>query len=386
MNKLNLFTCALAAVVFLGYGSPQAAQAYVGQPSPDTAPSHVGDPQTYTINLEGGFFYGPGPIEPDLELPPGQLVNVQFNTKTFEGHTPFRNDGDPASILSDGKTRINQNIEAGMLKIGNEKAFLLAAVDGGPNKGKEKYYLAEDYSFNWLVDLALDPGIADAIIRVDDFVLTTGIVETQFSLQTQAGYPGGHDQAGSIASGKFLIGRVGDFNQDGYLDGILVATPTVPLESTMLPGAPVGNRRGFHSNITIEPHLACELTLRNVANFKPAVMKTIKENDLEELGRLLTEMREQLKVARLNLERAIMVGAWKDFKEEGFDLTWHLDGVQMINFIAWAIETGYEYPHGKVSSAVVDATTRTFEQLDKVIETVHRLNERTGDTLPKGKN
>ena len=47
----------------------------------------------------------------------------------------------------------------------------------------------------WLVDLALDPGFDQGIIRVDDFILTTGVVRIKESTQTQRKQPGGYDQA-----------------------------------------------------------------------------------------------------------------------------------------------------------------------------------------------
>ena len=85
----------------------------------------------HTIFLQGGHFFGPGPIEPDLPLPDGRIANVEFNRRKFEGQTHFYNNGSEKSLLSDRKTKINQNIDAGLLKIGEgDRSFLLVAVDG----------------------------------------------------------------------------------------------------------------------------------------------------------------------------------------------------------------------------------------------------------------
>ena len=44
------------------------------------------------------------------------------------------------------------------------------------------------------------------------------------SLQTQMGLPGGIDRAGSLPVGAKIHGRLGDFNNDGYLDGASATT------------------------------------------------------------------------------------------------------------------------------------------------------------------
>ena len=200
----------------------------------------------YTFHLTGGSFFGPGPIVPDTSLPDGRLININFDPRELRGYAAFFNDGRQESKLSDGKTRINQNIDAGRLNIGGGfQTVLLVAVEGGPNRGTEQYYLDEDYRFVWRVDLALDPGFEEGIIRVDDFILHTGVTRIAPSLQTRNNLAGGYDQAGSLKTGQLLLGRVGDFDQNGFIDGILVAAPNVPMVADLLPGAPVGNRRGF---------------------------------------------------------------------------------------------------------------------------------------------
>ena len=93
----------------------------------------------------------------------------------------------------------------------------------------------------------------EEIIRVNGFRLTTGWVQVQRSLQTASGTPGGYDKAGSLPSGTFLVGRVGDFDRNGFLDGVLVAAANVPMQADMLPGAPVANLRGFTTDIPVNP-------------------------------------------------------------------------------------------------------------------------------------
>jgi hypothetical protein len=269
------------------------------------SPAGGGSDEVYMFQLTGGFFFGPGPIVPDTSLPDGRISNVHFDRAHFRGFAEFRNDDSAQSKLSNGRTRINQNIEAGRLMIGGGTSpIMLTAVDGGPHSGREIYYLDTDYRFVWRVDLALDPGFDEGIIRIDDFVLHTGVVRIAPSLQTKGGLPGGYDQAGTLSTGRYLVGRVGDFDQDGFLDGVLVAAPNVPLGSDMLPGAPVGNRRGFKTNIPIAPHLSAELVLRSLRHLRQPLAETVARNDAADYLALMREVSEQLGAASANLQHA----------------------------------------------------------------------------------
>lgn len=349
-----------------------------------SAPAPVAAAQ---FNLRGGHFFGPGPIEPDALLPDGKLVNIRFDRARFEGEAAFHNDGSPTARFSDGRTRINQNIDAGVIKLGDGRETVrLAAVDGGPNRGHEYYSLDDHYNMVWRVDLALDPGFEQGIIRVDDFVLTTGVVQVPPSIQSQRREPGGYDQAGSLKSGRYLAGRVGDFDDDGRLDGVLVAAPNVPMEANLLPGAPVGNQRGFDTDVELPAHLACELALRGLANFKAPLKETAARPDLAEFQRLHKELGERLQAARRNMESALLTGRWTEqgIKPLGLELTWRIDALALLNFMASATLTDiYKYPTGKPPASALDATQRFFTQLEPLVARVSELNARTGDTLPQ---
>jgi hypothetical protein len=260
----------------------------------------------HSFELIGGHFFGPGPIVPDTALPNGRLRNIEFDLARFRGHCQFRNSGGAGALLSDGRTRINQNIDAGRLFIGGGTSpILLAAVDGGPHHGTEQYYLDAQYRFVWRVDIALDPGFEEGIIRLDDFVLTTGVARVRRSLQSEASQPGGYDQAGSLAAGDYLAGRVGDFDEDGMLDGVLVAAPNVPMEADMLPGAPVGNRRGFRTDIPIQASLSAELMLHGARQLDEPLETTRRQGAAAAHARLLGDLEERLRVAAARLNYAI---------------------------------------------------------------------------------
>jgi hypothetical protein len=340
----------------------------------------------HELQLHGGNFFGPGPIVPDAVLPDGKITHVQFDPKALKGQVDFVNDGSAHARFSDNKTRVNQNIDAGLITLGDKKSTVrLASVSGGPNHGRELYGFDEKGEFIWRVDLALDPGFKEGIIRMNDFVLSTGIVKVGASLQTQQHQPGGYDQAGSLLSGSYLAGRVGDFDDDGFLDGVLVAGPNVPLGSDMLPGSPVGLRRGFTSDIKIPSGLAAELTLVGSLKWREALHDLEERGDIDGYRKGLEDLQLRLTAARHNMETAHLVGNWKPAatKSVALELTWRLDALIMLAKIARAPMEGYRYPAGHLSFATVDACRRLFVDLERLLSRVTELNQKVGDRLPK---
>lgn len=322
----------------------------------------------HVFTLHGGHFYGPGPIVPDTALPDGSIRGISFDLKKLEGVAAFAQGG---QVLSDGKTTTNGNIDAGALEIGGQpsagkgdgKTFWLHAVAGGPNRGEERYRFDSDYNMVWTVDLALDPGFAEGIVRVNGFELTTGVRQVPPSLQTAGGMPEGYDKAGSLASGTELVGRVGDFDSDGFMDGTIVATANVPMQADMLPGAPVGNVRGFRTDIPIAPLFAMELTLHGIANMRPLVEKTLSGNRLPELTDRLRDIQERLLAARGNYEAAFLAASPEE--RPGLrELGWRLESIRQLMYIALAFLTTYEFPTGDAPASVTDATARGFDKAD----------------------
>ncbi len=340
MKPLRL--CCLALLAWLP-GTPSAA-----------AEDHV-------FHLHDGYFYGPGPIVPDTPLPEGYIRGVSFDPDRLEGVAAFTPGG---QMLSDGRTATNGNIDAGTLQIGGQgegKAFWLHAVAGGPNQGREYYRFDADYNMIWTVDLALDPGFAEGIVRVDDFELTTGTRQVPLSLQTARDMPGGYDKAGSLASGEMLRGRVGDFDADGFLDGIIVATANVPLQADLLPGAPVGNLRHFRTDIPVTPLFALELTLHGVANLRPLVENTLTGGRLDELRERLRDAQDRLLAARANYEAAFIASQPQD-RADLREIGWRLESIRQLFFIPLAFLVSYEFPTGNAPASVVDATGRAFDK------------------------
>jgi hypothetical protein len=330
----------------------------------------AGEPHAF--KLHGGYFFGPGPIVPDTALPDGAIRNIAFDSEKWQGVAAFAEGG---RILSDGKTATNGNIDAGALEIGGPEAqgkgkgkaegktFWLYAVAGGPNRGEEHYRFDADYNMLWTVDLALDPGFPEGIVRVDGFELTTGTRTVPASLQTAAKQPGGYDKAGSLASGTRIHGRVGDFDADGFLDGVIVATANVPMQADLLPGAPVGNVRGFESDIPVDPLFALELTLHGIVNMQPLVQETLTGGHLDQLAAWLKDIQERLLAARANYESAF-VRTPPEKRQELREIEWRLASIRQLIFIPLAFLTTYEFPSGNAPSSVVDATSRAFDKAE----------------------
>lgn len=332
-----------------------------------------GEEPKFNFELIGGHFYGPGPIVPDTNLPDGRLRNIRFDTNAFQGYCEFANDGGPAGRLSDGRTRVNQNIDAGHLRIGGgTSTVLLAAVDGGPHQGTEQYYLDDQYRFVWRVDIALDPGFEEGIIRLNDFVLDTGVVRIGRSLQSRRGEPGGYDQAGSLPAGTFLAGRVGDFDQDGLLDGVLVAAPNVPLAADMLPGAPVGNQRGFRTDIPISAALSAELMLRGALHLRDPLRTLIDENSPQEFGTLAAELVERVRVIQERFQHAARNGVWPQTrgKEPGSTLA------RLSALRADAVALTQDF--SSASRRLAEVSTK----LETLVAEVSALNAAAGTKLP----
>ena len=357
MKRATLFPAVLG--LSLALASPLAAEA-----------------KRHTFQLHGGYFFGPGPVIPDTALPDGEIRGIRFDMQTLSGEAAFSEEG--GVLLSDGKTRANGNIDAGALEIGEQgtggKSFWLYAVHGGPLNGRETYAFDEDYSMVWTVDLALDPGFAEGIVRVDGFILTTGRADVPYSLQTERGMPGGYDKAGTLPSGRTLLGRVGDFDLDGYLDGVLVASANVPMQADLLPGAPVDNVRGFSTDVAVEPLMAMELAMHGVAAMRPVVEATLTGDKIAKLTDWLKEVGARLDAARMNYEQAF-VSFPAERRHELKEIGWRLEAIRQMNTIPLAFLTTYDYPTGNAGESVTDAVGRVFVKAKALAEKLEGMRK-----------
>jgi hypothetical protein len=269
------------------------------------------------IKIYARHLYGPGPF-PDQELGAGHVRSMNF-TDFMTATVPAFNNG-PAEPnvsgearqgtsedgrLSDG-TLINENIDMGNAVIMNGQFnLLLGAVYGGPHQGNSSFSLDEDY--NWTIndDIAIDAGIPEAVVKINNFTFSTGPRIVTASIQTEKKYPGGTDKTGSVVAGDVLVGRVGDDDMDGYVDGLFFAMGRFPLSSVILPGATFVQSVEFRSDIKIKPADAALLSIANARNCLHKYIELTAANEKRpSIDNLAGIADVRLKTAVKHLERA----------------------------------------------------------------------------------
>jgi hypothetical protein len=188
--------------------------------------------------------------------------------------TPFINHGraGPVTIgerelgLTDGKisdgSLINENVDTGTFTVAGTRMLPVVARSDGKFGGSQAAVSLRGGDVVMAMDLTIDLGIGPRGIIKIPFYGTTGTVTVPGSLQTESGGKG-VDQAGKLASGTTIAGRVGDFNHDGYIDGTLVAVGVMPLTSPIYPGQPFAMIRNFATDIPVDGAV--------VGSYKPAV-------------------------------------------------------------------------------------------------------------------
>jgi hypothetical protein len=249
-NRKSWRRAVLGAVLAAGVAAP--AEAYTLW---SNAKSYLGP----------GYFFGPGAFAVTAPLFPVTIRSMGF-TSGREFITPYRNNGAAApnitaeadfppvdGLLSDG-TRINENVDLGTFVLAGTR-FLPAVVAGGEMLGQQMAVTGDDGNLIMAMDLALDLGIGPkGVIRMP-FYGTTGTVTVPAPQPVAQGAPA-PAQAGRIKSGETVAGRIGDFNNDGYIDGTLVAAGTMPADSPVFPGQPWVMARNFETDIPIKGLLA----------------------------------------------------------------------------------------------------------------------------------
>jgi hypothetical protein len=221
---------------------------------------------THDSFMGAGEFFGPGKL-PKVPIFDVHITNIVFpSAGTFV--TPFINNGagepntcgdrqvhgTPTGLLSDGKTPLNENLNACAFELNGMK-ILVGVTQGGEHLGQQLSVALEGGSMIMTMDFALDLGVGESGVIKLPFYGTTEEVTVPHSLQTQMGLPGGIDQAGALKPGEKLRGRLGDFNHDGLLDGAIVVAGNIPLSSIFMPGAPYALIRYFETDVPYDGHV-----------------------------------------------------------------------------------------------------------------------------------
>jgi hypothetical protein len=244
----------------------------------------------YELKITGGTFFGPGAMA-DTPLPTGILGHIEFSVP-LRGETKFFNNG-PAEPNVPGEKEIfgefrgklsngqlfNEHAHVGVPVVGRGAMRFLAVIAyGGPNQGAEKYILQKNLDFEIRTDFALDPGFKEGLVISNNIKITSGLLWTPLSLQSQQQMLGGADMAGSLPSGAPILGALGDYDADGLLDGMIVGASNIQLGHILLPGAPTVQARTFKSDIPVPYQDSATFTLASIQHIAE-IWRRAKQGD-----------------------------------------------------------------------------------------------------------
>lgn len=261
----------------------------------------------FTLELNNGYFFGPGNAEYiDTGLigvnrfPDAQVRDVTlFGPLT--GIIPFANNGaaEPNVIAeklatsgivdgltSDG-TEINENADTALrlhftdITTGEYADLAVVAERSERDDGGEPISPDEKGNLTFSPSVVADSGDPAEIVRFQ-VQFTTGLVEVPLSIKTQNGDIGGVDNAGPLKAGKVLVGRLGDYDSNGLLDGVLVLAANAPEDLLVARGNPIAQIRPWESDIPITPDQAAFLTLNNILqNYPQAFARGQQQGDFK---------------------------------------------------------------------------------------------------------
>ncbi len=168
-----------------------------------------------------------------------------------------------------------------------------------------KESVAPDESGNLIFSLTagFDQGLAEFVVTMPvEFV--TGAAEIPVSEKTRTGAGSGHDNPGSYPSGHIHVGKPGDFDQDGFLDGEFVLSGISPPELIIAEGDPILIIRPFTSDIPVSDRNAAIYALNGIVNnYQRAFNAAVRQRKEQVLKNYLDDIRFRLTVIGKNIAR-----------------------------------------------------------------------------------
>lgn len=124
------------------------------------------------------------------------------------------------------------------------------------------------------------------------------------------------------------------------------------------------------------PHVEVERSLAAILQEKQQLLDNVRSDDLERLRAQLAQIREELRQSRLQMDRALLVGAWsgKSVKKKAAHIIETMQEAEIVSLMGVAVASGYEYPTKKVPPAVAHSTGRLFSLLEDLQTEVTALN------------
>ncbi len=268
----------------------------------------------FTITLEKGTLYGPGDLGVH-SLQAGSLDNFVVTAPLTGTISLFNNGPEEPNIFAetlhvgevDGKLSngeiINENVNAG---------FVLNIVE--PETGQlvqlfvcsvSAESVAPDENANLVFELTagFDPGLPEFVVTMP-ITFVTGIAQVPVSEKSRRGLIGGHNNAGPYPTGYARVGKLGDFNHDGLLDGEFVHGGVAPYELIIAEGDPILIVRPFNTDIPVSAKDASYYALAGIFNNYPRLFKSsIKLKEKKVLARYSQDILERLAVTEISLDR-----------------------------------------------------------------------------------
>lgn len=301
-----------------------------------------------TLSLKAGTFFGPGDkgVHP---LQNGEVRNIQLGG-SLQGTVPFFNNGaEPPNVIaevlqggvidgftSDGRA-INENIDTALhLRLedpetGEGGSLMVVSLEQEAVEADQRGNLL------FVANVVADPGLPSLVTPLE-VRFTSGAARIPVSLRTQSGIAGGHDHAGPFPSGHVLIGRIGDFDHDHFLDGVLVQGENSPLELVIARGDPIAQHRPWVSDIPTTPALSALLNLNGIVqNFPAAVTRALRKGRVQAVIDYGYDINERLNTALYDLG-AITQSSTSSRKER---LRAHAAKL-FVRLARWQIESGLD--------------------------------------------
>ena len=268
----------------------------------------------FKITLYDGKFYGPGNLGVH-EIEGGSLENFVVSSP-MTGLVSFLNNGaSPPNVdaenfhtgpvdglLSDG-SKINENVNAAfVLNVPEpETQQLVKLFVGSVSEEIVKPDDNDNLTFN--LHAAFDTGFAADALRLPvQFI--TGAVTVPLSEKSKRGLGGGNDSAGPVVAGTTYVGRLGDMDQDGYLDGVFVLAGNTPFELLIAEGDPVLIVRPFKSDIPINAREASYYELNGIIkNYRTPMFEVMHVKDNKLLLEYLTDVDSRVQAVLNNFTR-----------------------------------------------------------------------------------
>ena len=124
------------------------------------------------------------------------------------------------------------------------------------------------------------------------------------------------------------------------------------------------------------PHIEVERSLTAILERKAQVFNSVQTNDLDGLRTQLAQVRESLRQSRLEMDKALLIGAWshKNEKRKAAHIIERMQEADILSLMGVAVASGYDYPTHKVPVAVADSTNRLFALLGELAAEVTMLN------------